>query len=149
MQLFCYPLAKRTYCRCFMLPLDCFCFYLQVCQSNEFWKKKKKKKKKWPCVHIQIADPNLWKNAHISPDPADWIRKSLVARHLLLFHRRVFHNASFWEKVPSASYDDVISRLGHDKHWLQGLALFVGAWSWWWDQLSSLIRKLRLVNRVN
>ena len=28
-----------------------------------------------------------------------------------MFYRHVFHNVSFWEKVPSASHDDVIARL--------------------------------------
>ena len=34
---------------------------------------------------------------------------------LLQFYRRFFHNVSFWEKVPSASHDDVITQLGHNK----------------------------------
>lgn len=37
-----------------------------------------------------------------------------------MFHRHVFH------KVPSASHNDVIVRLGHDNNYPQGLALFAG-----------------------
>ena len=39
----------------------------------------------------------------------------------------VFHNVRYSEKLPSASHDDVNARLGQDKNWPQGLALFVGA----------------------
>ena len=31
------------------------------------------------------------------------------------------------KRVPNASRDDVITRLGHDKKWLQGRAVFVEA----------------------
>lgn len=50
-----------------------------------------------------------------------------VVSLLLTFYRRVFHNISFWEKVPSGSHDDVRTWLSHDKNWLQGLPLFVVA----------------------
>ena len=44
--------------------------------------------------------------------------------YLLASYRRVFHNVRFC--VPSASHDDVITRLSHNKNWLQGLVLFAG-----------------------
>lgn len=42
-----------------------------------------------------------------------------VARLLVPFYRRVFHSVGLWEKVVSASHDDVTSRLGHDTNRLQ------------------------------
>lgn len=42
-----------------------------------------------------------------------------VVRLLLPFYRRVSHSVGLWEKVVSASHDDVTSRLGRDTNWLQ------------------------------
>ena len=63
-----------------------------------------------------------------------------VVRLLLPFYRSVFHSVSFGKKFPV--HRMTITRLGHNKNWLQGLELLVGAWSRWWGQPSSLQRKL-------
>ena len=52
------------------------------------------------------------------------------------FIGRVLHNVSFWEKVPGASHDDVISKLGHDKNCLSRPGTL-------WGQPSSLQRELK------
>ena len=54
-----------------------------------------------------------------------------------------FYFNAFGKEVPSASHDDAKTRLGHDKNFLQGLLLAVGAWSQWWGQLASLQGKLQ------
>ena len=47
------------------------------------------------------------------------------------------HNA-FWEKVPDASCDDVITRLDHDNNQLDSLELFVVDWPRRWVRPSSV-----------
>ena len=95
-QLFCYPLAKWSYCRCYILLLDYFrflikvisilqTFYPQVRQSNVTRGVLPQivmlcPKKNQPRVHVQnCLSPDQWKNAYISPNPnpADRIRTSL------------------------------------------------------------------------
>ena len=70
-------------------------------------------------------------------------RPNQLKRHFTgivgLYYR--FADVSFTMLVPSASHDDVITWLGHDKNWLQGLVLIVGSRRW--DQLSSLKWKLQ------
>ena len=50
-------------------------------------------------------------------------------------------NVNFCKKVPSALHDDVITWLGHNRKWFQGLVVCVGTLSWPWGQQSSLQRK--------
>ena len=56
-------------------------------------------------------------------------------------HFTDFRNVSFWGKVPSASHDDVITWLGHDKNCLQVLRkLLLGSSASllrWFDQLKT------------